>query len=396
LRGDAARIALPLAITFAIQMLTALAVFCAPVMAPVAAPAMGVSPSAIGYFITATYLGSMIGTTFAGGTVARLGPIRVSQLGLALCLAGLACSAIGLPALVLLGAFIVGLGYGPSTPTSSVILSRAAPPRMLAMTFSIKQTGVPVGAALAGALVPAMVLSVGWQGTALAIGVTCLALAFAISPQRARFDAERDPRAPISVRAAFVPVKVVALDRRLRETAVTGFVFGGAQVALLAYLVTFLTETLGMSLVLAGLVLSVSQVASVAGRIGWGVAADRLLPQRAMLGLLGLGMGASCVAALAVGPEWPRWLLFVYAAVFGATALGWNGVWLAELARQAPPGKVGEATGGSLFYTFLGVLVTPLVFNAVLGMAGSYAIAYAVMGVPSLAIGARLLLWPRT
>ncbi len=395
MQGDAARIALPLAITFAIQMLTALAVFCAPVMAPVAAPAMGVAPSAIGYFITASYLGAMIGTSFAGGTVARLGPIRVSQLGLALCLAGLACSAIGIAALVLLGAFIVGLGYGPSTPTSSVILARAAPPRMLAMTFSIKQTGVPVGAALAGALVPAMVLTVGWQGAALAIGFACLALAFAISPQRARFDADRDPSAPISVRAAFGPVKLVATTRRLRETAVTGFVFGGAQVALLAYLVTFLTESLGMSLVLAGLVLSVSQIASVAGRIGWGVAADRLLPQRAMLGMLGLGMGASCVAALAVSPEWPRWLLFAYAAVFGATALGWNGVWLAELARQAPPGKVGEATGGSLFFTFLGVLLTPLVFNAVLALAGSYAIAYAAMGVPSLAVGARLLLWRR-
>jgi MFS family permease len=396
LRGDAARIALPLAITFAIQTLTALAVFCAPVMAPVAAPALGVSPSAIGYFITATYLGSMVGTVFAGGTVARLGPIRVSQLGLALCLAGLACSALGVAGLVLVGAFVVGLGYGPSTPASSVILARAAPPSLLAMTFSVKQTGVPVGAAIAGALVPPLVFAIGWQGAALAIGVACAVFAMMIAPQRARFDAGRDPAARISVRTAFAPVGMVARDPRLREGALTGFVFGGAQVALLAYLVTFLTESFGMSLVLAGLVLSASQLASVAGRIGWGVAAGRLLPQRTMLGLLGLGIGASCVAALAVDPAWPPWLLFAYAAAFGATALGWNGVWLAEVARQAPQGKIGEATGGSLFFTFLGVVLTPFLFNAILALSGSYAAAYAAMGVPALAIGVRLLLWPST
>jgi MFS family permease len=384
-------IALPLGITFAVQALVALAVYCAPVMAPVAGPALGFSPAAVGYYIAATYFGSMIGSAVAGGWVARFGPIRVSQAGLALCLAGLALAASASAPLVMLGGFIVGLGYGPTTPASSVILVRAAPPGMFALTFSVKQTGVPAGGVLAGALVPGLVLALGWQWAAAAIGLACLALAGAIGPACARYDRELDPAAPLTFGSALAPVKLVLRTPRLRELCVASFVFGGVQITLVTYLVTFLVESFALSLVVAGLVMSVSQVASVAGRVLWGVIADRVLTRRVMLGLLGLGMGASALVALAAGPDWPRGLLFAYAVAFGATAVGWNGVWLAEIARSAPPGRTSEATGGCLFFTFLGVVVTPPAFNAVLAASASYALAYAVFSVPAIAVGAWLL-----
>jgi MFS family permease len=138
-------------------------------------------------------------------------------------------------------------------------------------------------------------------------------------------------------------------------------------------------------------VMAVAQVASVTGRVVWGLLADRALKRRTMLGLLGVGMGVSALLALAAGPDWPRWLLFVYASAFGATAVGWNGVYLAEVARLAPEGRASAATGGALFFTFLGVVVTPPLFNAVLALAGSYAAAYSVFAVPSLAVGIWLL-----
>jgi len=384
-------VALPLAVTLAVQTLVAFAVYCAPVMAPVAGPALGFSPSAVGYYIAVTYFGSMIGSAVAGGWVARFGPIRVSQAGLALALCGLALAASASPPLVMLGGFIVGLGYGPTTPASSVILVRAAPPAMFSLIFSIKQTGVPAGGALAGALVPVLVLAFGWQWAAVAIGVACLVLALAIGPVRDRYDRELDPQAPISLRTAFAPVGMVLREPALRQMCITSFVYGGVQITLVTYLVTFLVDSFALTLVLAGLVMAVAQVASVIGRVVWGVLADRVLTRRAMLGLLGIGMGISALLALAAGPAWPAWLLFLYASVFGATAVGWNGVFLAEIARVAPQGRTSEATGGCLFFTFLGVVVTPPIFNAVLALAGSYPIAYAVFALPALAVGIAML-----
>lgn len=389
--GNQARVALPLAVTLAVQTLVAFAVYCAPVMAPVAGPALGFAPSAVGYYIAITYCGSMIGSAAAGGWVARFGPIRVSQAGLVLALCGLALAASASPPLVMLGGFIVGLGYGPTTPASSVILVRAAPPAMFSLVFSIKQTGVPAGGALAGALVPLMVLGMGWQWGAVAIGVACLLLAIAIGAVRERYDHGLNPQASISLRTAFAPVGMVLREPGLRQMCITSFVYGGVQITLVTYLVTFLVESFALTLVVAGLVMAVAQVASVIGRVLWGVLADRALSRRAMLGLLGIGMGISALLALAAGPGWPMWLLLLYASVFGATAVGWNGVFLAEIARIAPQGRTSEATGGCLFFTFLGVVVTPPIFNAVLALAGSYPVAYAIFAVPALAVGISML-----
>lgn len=361
-------------------------------MAPVATREVGVSAAAIGYFIAVAYVGSMLGSAAAGGWVARFGPIRVSQAGLALCLAGLALAASGWTPLMLLGAFVLGVGYGPTTPASSVILVRSAPPAMFSLIFSLKQTGVPAGGVLAGGLVPALVLSIGWQWAAIAIGASCVALALLIAPVRARYDVGLNPAAPISLGAAFAPVALVTRMPALREMAVTSFVYGGVQITLVTYLVTFLIDSFALSLVLAGAVMAVSQVASVIGRIVWGALADRAVSRRTMLGLLGIGMGVSAAATLAASPDWPGWLLFGFASVFGATAVGWNGVYLAEVARVAPPGQVSQATGGCLFFTFLGVVLTPLAFNAVLALGGGYGLAYAILGLPGLAVGVRMLL----
>jgi len=383
--------AAPLAVTFLIQTLVAVAMYCAPVMAPVAARELDVAPSAIGWFIATAYLGSMIGSATAGGWVARIGPIRVSQIGLATCLAGLALGASAMLPFVLLGAFAIGLGYGPTTPASSQILVRASPPSRIALTFSIKQTGVPAGGAIAGALVPVLILAFGWRSAALAIGLACLALALAIEPWRTRYDHGLNPHAPVSLAALFAPVALVLRTAALRRMALTSFVYGGVQITLVTYLVTFLTESFALTLVLAGFVMAVSQVASVFGRVLWGLMADRMLSRRTMLGLLGLGMGVSAIVTLAAVPAWPTWLLFVFAAAFGATAVGWNGVYLAEVARLAPGGRIGEATGGCLFFTFLGVVIAPPAFNAALALSESYAAAYAVFGVPALGIGTWLL-----
>ncbi len=383
----------PVGVTLAIQTLVALAVYSAPVMAPVAAPRdFGVSASWIGYYIALVYLGSMLGSVSAGGLVARYGPLRVSQAGLASCLIGLALGASSSSlCVVALGAFFVGLGYGPTTPASSQILMRATPPSLISITFSLKQTGVPLGGAIAGALVPTLILLFGWRWAAVAIGLVCLALAIAIQPTRKRYDVDLNKSAPISMRSAFAPLALVFRDRRLGEMAIVSFIFGGVQITLVAYLVIFLTESFSMSLVLAGFVMAASQVASVIGRVLWGVVADRLLSRRVMLGLLGVGMGLSALATFYANPSWPLPLLFIFAAVFGATAVGWNGVFLAEVARIAPPGHTSQYTGGCMFFTFMGVVVSPPLFSQALSFGGSYAGAYALFGVPALAAGLWML-----
>jgi len=373
---------LALAVTLTIQAMVSMALLALPVMAPVVAVALGVSTAYTGLYVAVVYAGAMVASLAAGAAVARFGAIRVSQAGLLLCAAGLGlCVVPSLPAIAL-GALLIGLGYGPITPASSHLLALTTPAHRLSLVFSVKQTGVPLGGVLAGAGVPGLLLLVDWQGALLVASAASLLCALAAQPLRQELDADRDPNASLALGSLGQPVRLVLSHPALTMLAGCSFVFSCAQLSLTTFLVVYLHETLAYGLVAAGLALSLSQFGGVAGRILWGWVADRWLGARRMLALLAAVMALSGVATALLQPGMSAVLVLGVLFVFGASAVGWNGVYLAEVARQAPPGMASIATGGTLAFTFFGVVLGPPVFGAISAMFGSYRAGYAALAIP--------------
>ena len=381
-----------LTVTTAIQAMVSMALLTLPAMAPAVARALAVPSTLVGAYVALCYFAAMLSSLVGGTLVRRLGAIRVSQLGLGLCAVGLAlCALPWLPA-VALGALCIGAGYGPITPASSHLLALTTPAHRMSLVFSIKQTGVPAGGMLAGALVPGLSLWLGWQGTLLAVAGVCALCAALAQPLRAALDADRQPAQPLALQALFKPIGMVLGQPSLRALAACSFLFSAVQVSTTAYMVTYLNESLGMTLLAAGAALSVSQLAGVVGRIAWGAVADRGLGPRNTLMLLATLMIVGSVLTALLQPQWPTLLIWAIVALLGASAIGWNGVYLATVARQAPPGQAGVATGGTLLFTFMGVVCGSPAFGALAGASGSYRIAFAALALPAaLALG--LLVW---
>ena len=101
-------------------------------------------------------------------------------------------------------------------------------------------------------------------------------------------------------------------------------------------------------------------------------------------------MGLCGVAAALFTSATPAALIIAVCAIYGASAIGWNGVYLAEIARLAPAGKVGMLTGGALLFTFTGAVAGPPLFGAILAFSGSYALGFGVFAVLPLLAGLRL------
>lgn len=384
----------PLAITLAIQAMVAMALLTLPAMAPKAAEAVAVSPALVGIYIAIAYLGAMMASLVSGGAVARYGAIRVSQLSLLVSATGLAICAVPNLWCMGAGALLVGLGYGPITPASSHLLSRTTPAHRMSLVFSIKQTGVPLGAGLAGAIVPGLQLISGWQAALLVVAAANLVCAVVSQPLRTGFDADRDRTRRIALGHFLQPVRMVMSHAGLRMLAACSFLFSIVQLSLTTYVVTFLTDSLAYGLVAAGALLTVSQVGAVIGRVLWGYAADRWLGARRTLAMLSALMALSTLATAALPPSLPGILVACVLFVFGACAVGWNGVYLAEVARQAPTGLAGVATGGTLAITFLGVVVGPPLFGAVSSALGSYRAGFALLALPLAICVAALLQRP--
>ncbi len=161
--------------------------------------------------------------------------------------------------------------------------------------------------------------------------------------------------------------------------------------SLVAYLVTFLVQVVGLDLVAAGAVLASAQLAGVAGRIVWGAVSGNLMSARWLLFLLGAVMVGASVVIASFGPGTPGWLLYGAATAFGASAIGWNGVMLAELARIAPPGLAGVATGGSIFVTFAGVVISPALFSALVAGGFGYGAGFVMLAL--IAAAGAALAW---
>ncbi|MBC7378985.1 MAG: MFS transporter [Burkholderiaceae bacterium] len=382
---------LTLAITLAIQAMTSMSLVALPAMAPVVAAALGVSPALTGLYVAVVYAAGMVSTLSAGAAVARYGAIRVSQAGLVLCALGLALCAVPSVWATAVGAVLIGLGYGPITPASSHLLALTTPAHRLSLVFSVKQTGVPLGGALAGAIVPSLMLLAGWQAALLCTAVSALLCAIIAQPLRLSLDADRQLDKPIALCNLATPVRLVLAHPALLTLAGCSFVFSIAQLSLTSYVVTYMHETLAYGLVFAGLALSLSQLGGVAGRVLWGWIADHWFGARRILAVLAFIMLACCGGAVLLQASTPPVLTLALLFVFGASAIGWNGVYLAEVARQAPPGMASIATGGTLAFTYFGVVIGPPIFGAVSGLFGSYRAGFIALAIPVTFCGLALL-----
>lgn len=381
----------PLVATLTVQILVAMAVLTVPVLAPVAAIDAGVSAGYVGVFVAIVYGGSMVSSLASGNLILKYGPIRVSQLCLISCAAGLACTVGAAPALLVVGALLLGFGYGQVTPASSHILSQSTPPHMMSLIFSLKQTGVPLGGALAGAVVPSLVLLWGWRVAVLVVGIACIATAVLAQPIRHSLDAERASATRIRFTGALEPLRFTIAHPAIRRLAFCSFFFASIQVCLVTYLVTYLTRDLGYSLLQAGLMLSVAQGGGVIARVAWGAIADYTGRPLRVLGLIACAMALCAIAAALFTSSWPVITIAVVCAAFGATAIGWNGVYLAEVAKEAPQGNAGLATGGALFFTYFGVLIGPALFAFLVEGGISYPAAFLLLAAPAFASGLWML-----
>jgi MFS family permease len=349
--------------TTSTQALSTMGVLALAAVAPRAAAELHVNASLIGYQVGFIFLAAAFSALLAGGIVRRFGPVRASQASLTFIAAGCLASAAGTLATLVLGAALLGAGYGFTNPAASQLLSRAPSSRGMNLIFSIKQTGVPIGGVLAGVVMPPLTVTAGWQWALVVTALAVAALAVALQRVRGDWDTERRPDAPL-LEAARSALAIIWKHKPLRWLAAASFLYSGAQLSLSGFLVTYLVSDVQLSLVVAGTILAVTNAAGAVGRLFWGWLADRLgSGGRALMANGALSM-VFALATASMAPAWPTWAVALVAAAFGFCAMGWNGVYIAVIARQAPAGSIGIATGGSLMVTYAGSVVIPPTFSA--------------------------------
>ena len=366
------RALVPVASMLAIQVMVSISVLSLSVMMPAVAKDLAIDPKLVGLFTAIIYGVATFMALAAAGPILRLGAVRVCQMALLMAAIGLALNAFSLVVATVAAVIFIGAAQGPLNPASAHILTQRVPREYFGTVFSLKQTGVPIGFALAGIIFPSLLAWIGWQGASLAAAGAAVVAALLVEPLRPRLDViVADTGQPSGI---WRSIRFVMGHRQLRVLGVSAFVYVIAQHTFTFYLVTYLYENCGLSIARAGALLSVSQLVGTGVRLVSGGMGDRI-PRMQLLGWTGVGMTVGCIAVGLLTAQTPFWLITLAVVGYGAVVISWNGTSQAEFAHLSPPGEAAAVAAVQTALAFSGAIFGPPLF-ALISSQMSYRAAF--------------------
>lgn len=360
-----------------------------PTLAPFLQADLGLTRAQVGFFNSALMFGSLC-AMFAAGWIVDVKGERVALIGGTLVVGCFCFTMLGTDSFLtaLLVMFCAGIGGAFPTPAGGKAVMGWFPLHQRGTAMGIRQTGIPVGGALAAALLPAIALAGGWRMAVAAGGVGCV-LAAALCAYGYR----NPPAQSESVKLPHGGSRLRDLvTRDLLLMGVSGGVMTLGQFTLITYLALYLKETQGVPVAVSAGLLVVAQIAGAAGRILWGLWSDRYFGRRRKPALL-LANSLAAIGALALGwlPDpTPHWLLFPLVAVYAFNTLGWHGCWVSLLVEASGTAQQGRTIGLGMSLMYPGIILLPPLFGWFVDRTHSWPWAWTLLsGV--LALGVMLL-----
>jgi MFS family permease len=337
------------------------------VLAPVLRAELDLSAAALGLAFSAFYL--------TGSATSRLAGVLVDRRGFRV--GGWLLLALSVGQLVLLSGarawwqlalsgMVGGACMAMSNPVTNSLIAAALRGRAARTVIGFKQSGVPLVAAFAGAVLPTTAAALGWRSgvtVMLAVSAGGAALLLAVSAR---------PAPQVSVLAK-------AGRRRLgleRFVVFMGMIASGLN----GYLALFIVDGFAGSLQRAGTLIATFAVCGVIGRILWATVGGgrRTLPILRTLGSVGFLALAMLAASTA---EWGVW---VAVAIAGLTVMAWQGLGMLTVVELDPGGTVGAASGRIMRRFYLGFVVGAPLTGLIIDTSGFRA-AWMLLGAAALA-----------
>ncbi len=340
-----------------------------------------------GLLVTAVGLAAVVALLPTGRLLDRRSERMIITGGALLLAAGAALAAFSGTYVVLLGVLLVGGGgYSASQPGGSKVVAAWFPPQQRGLAMGIRQTGLPLGGALAAAVLPAVADRWDWRA-ALVVAAAVAAVSGVLFGL-----VYRPPVHPVfaSVPGFRSELRGLLRSRRVRVAMQSGLAMVSMQFVIISYLMLYLRDVHGVPLTRGAWMLFGAQGAGVVGRVVLAAWSDRvhnrMLPVALAAGSAALG--AAVFALIGSGPSFP--ILLGFSSVVGFFAFGWYGPWVVFVAEAAPGHAVGMTLALAMTANQLGIVAAPPIFGLLLDVTGGYVVPWLVVGGFLLTVAVRV------
>lgn len=345
---------LPLTImTTLLMMAGTVAPFVFSALGPVLVADFDLSRTQFGALTTVLFAAAFVLSPVVGHATDRT-PVSLSYAVTFLVAGGVLLGVAAAPVyLVLLAvAAVGGVAQALVNPLSNRLVADHAPGRRRGLVLGIKQSGVQLGAVVAGGVLPLALLLVSWRVAVAALGVVLLAGWLLTAGWLPGSQPHTSPATALRHGGA------AAVVAGLTSYA---FAMGAVTAALGAYLPLYAHEAVGLSAAAAGMLVAAVGVVGVAARITVGHLTDRLADTVPLLAGMALA-SAGAVVLLLLAQWWSGWLVWP-AVVLVGWSVAWNAAAMVATVRAGGAGGTGRASGYVLAGFFAGFIVAPVVFG---------------------------------
>lgn len=351
-----------------------------PGLAPQLREEFGLGLTGIGVLLGSVTLGLLSTLVLWGVAADRFGERRVMATGLALAVLAL----LGTARTTTVGALVAflvlaGAAGGAVNAASGRAVIGWFPPEGRGFAMGVRQTALPVGAALAAAGLPPVASAYGLDVAFLVLAGGCglAAVVVAVLVREA-------PVQPQRIAGGLSPGR----DPRIRRLGLVSFLLVVPQFAVVAFLAVYLVDEHGVAVGSAALLLAAVQLGGGAGRILAGRWSDRVGLRVRPLRRLAT-VTTVLFALVAVLQATGTSAVVPVLLITGVAAISWNGLAYTAVGELAGPGRAGAALGLQNTAVALGAALTSPLLGALVDRT-SWTLGFAVAGLAGS--GAALLL----
>lgn len=339
------------------------------------------SMSQIGMFPAALFLGQSLVSMPAGILTDKLGSrkmILLIVLGLSgsFFLMSFSTSFIFL----LFFMMIAGFAYGSSHPTTNRGILYWFDVKGRGTAMGIKQMGVTLGSALAAFLLLPLAKAYGWQMSFITAAlILCIVgmIIYILYKEPQQLNSENNYQKRSNSESYRVLIALLK-HKALMFITFSAMLLSGTQMILNTFIILFAYERLGISIILAGVLLGIAEIGGSVGRVAWGIISDRLFKGKRIIVLLIISILVAIVSVvmllLPTGVSF--YLVAIIVFIFGFSNSGFNGVWMNATTEIVDREQSGAATGVSITFGSWGVIIFPPIFGFIVDTTGSYTFAW--------------------
>ncbi|MFD1706605.1 MFS transporter [Siminovitchia sediminis] len=287
---------------------------------------------------------------------------------------------------LLINLLFAGIWYGTAQPGGSSAIVKWFPDRNRGLAMGIRQTGIPLGGALAAALLPFIFFQYGLPPAVLVQGGIAVigGLVFLILYKNKTKEYKRRQELPFKE-------KIIRIknNTQLYPVFFIGVAMVSVQLITIAHLMGYLTNVIHVGLSQAGVFMSLALFGGILGRILLAWVSDTIFHgDRGKPLQITAWSAALCILGFILShAHLPVWIIGTLCLIHGFFGFGWYSLFIVLVAERSDTRFIALTVSFALTLNQIFIVASPALFGLLVDQLNGYTIPFALLAAAVCAGG---------